>query len=153
MPKANPRSAAIQALHAHLGIGCIRTNGSPTALHTTWEWRGGGYVTIRISRSHGWYVAARNGNDGSWRMAEVSDPLADGGPSAADILAVARTACLLPPDLPGQLRPAEHMSTTVATAQVRRGENPGLNTTAMLLLTIERLTGQGDYLTGDDHGA
>ena len=40
---------------------------------------------------------------------------------------------------PVTLLPAEHVALTVASAQVRRGENPGINTTAMLVATLERL--------------
>lgn len=147
------RAVAIETLCRHLGIGCIRTSGSPGGqLITVWEWRGGCYVTIRINGSHGWAVGARNGGM-PWMLAEASNPLDDLGPTAADILAVCRTAGLIPADLPGVLRPAEAMACTVATAMVRRDENPGINTTGMLLLIIQRLTGQGDYLMGDDHGA
>lgn len=37
------------------------------------------------------------------------------------------------------LEPAEHMALTVAQAQLKRGENPPLNVTAVLVLAIERL--------------
>jgi len=43
-----------------------------------------------------------------------------------------------------QVRPlmsAEHMVYTVARNQIRRGDNPPINTTAGLLATIERLAG------------
>jgi hypothetical protein len=40
------------------------------------------------------------------------------------------------------LLPAESMAITVARAQLERGDNPPLNTTAALLLTIDRLTGR-----------
>jgi hypothetical protein len=42
-----------------------------------------------------------------------------------------------------QLAPAERLAVTVASAQLARGENPPVNTTAALLLTIKRLTGEG----------
>lgn len=42
------------------------------------------------------------------------------------------------------LLPAEQIAVTVARAQLERGENPPPNTTAVLLLTIGRLTGQGE---------
>jgi hypothetical protein len=59
---------------------------------------------------------------------------ADGEKMAAD-LASARRAV--------QLEPAERLAVTVASAQLARGENPPVNTTAALLLTIKRLTGEG----------
>jgi len=46
--------------------------------------------------------------------------------------------------VPADLLPAEQMALTVARSQVGRGENPGINVTAALLLTVERLAGQGD---------
>jgi hypothetical protein len=45
----------------------------------------------------------------------------------------------------GTLRPAENMALTVARAQVSRGEQPGLNTTGLLIWTIERLAGISDW--------
>lgn len=47
-----------------------------------------------------------------------------------------------------QLHPAETMALTVARAQVRRGENPPLNTTAMLVMALDRLTGHKDWTKG-----
>ena len=41
---------------------------------------------------------------------------------------------------PAALEPAERMAVTVARAQLGRGENPPINMTAALLLTIDRLT-------------
>lgn len=46
------------------------------------------------------------------------------------------------------LEPYESMAVTIARGQIKRNENPPINTTAMLLVTIERLTGskeKGDY--------
>lgn len=40
------------------------------------------------------------------------------------------------------LEPAENIALTVARAQLERGENPPINTTAALVLTIERLAGE-----------
>ena len=45
---------------------------------------------------------------------------------------------------PGLL-PAEKIALTVASAVLARGDQPGMNTTAMLVLTIERLAGISDY--------
>lgn len=42
---------------------------------------------------------------------------------------------------PGALTPAEHLALTVASAQLRRGINPGPNTTAVLVLALERIAG------------
>jgi hypothetical protein len=39
------------------------------------------------------------------------------------------------------LLPAERLALNVAKAQLARGENPPSNTTAMLVMAIERLTG------------
>jgi len=41
------------------------------------------------------------------------------------------------------LTPAERLAFTVASAKVARDENPGINTTAALLLTIQRLLADG----------
>jgi hypothetical protein len=48
----------------------------------------------------------------------------------------------------GDLQPTERIALTVATAQLRRGENPDMNVTAMLALALTRLTGPGNE--GDD---
>lgn len=40
------------------------------------------------------------------------------------------------------LLPAERIALTIARAQLARGENPPINTTAALALALERLTGQ-----------
>jgi len=48
----------------------------------------------------------------------------------------------LTPDDLARLEPAERMAFTVAASQVARDENPGINTTAALLLTIQRLIGE-----------
>lgn len=152
-PPVMTRAAAIQVLCRHLGIGCIRTSGSPRGqLTTVWEWRGGHYVTVRINAAHGWAVGARNGAS-PWQLAEASNPLDDKGPGAADILAVARTAGLIPADLPGVLRPAEAMAVRIAKVRTDRRDEIGTTTAAMLLLIIQRLTGGPDYLTEDHHGA
>lgn len=37
------------------------------------------------------------------------------------------------------LLPAEYLALKIATAQLRRGENPPINITTTLVLTIERL--------------
>jgi hypothetical protein len=37
--------------------------------------------------------------------------------------------------------PAEHMALTVARAQIERGDNPPVNITTVLVMTIDRLTG------------
>lgn len=51
-----------------------------------------------------------------------------------------------------ELLPAEDMALTVARAQVRRGEDPGLNTTTMLVMALDRLTGREDWTeAGADH--
>ena len=47
------------------------------------------------------------------------------------------------------LLPAEALALSVAKAQLARGENPPPNTTAMLALTIDRLTGA---MCSDLHG-
>lgn len=39
------------------------------------------------------------------------------------------------------LLPAEHIAYTVSKSQIGRGENPPRNTTAALLLAVERLSG------------
>lgn len=39
------------------------------------------------------------------------------------------------------LLPVEHMVYTVAKSQIGRGDNPPINTTAGLLMTVERLSG------------
>jgi hypothetical protein len=44
-----------------------------------------------------------------------------------------------------ELLPAESMALTVARAQLGRGENPEINVTTMLVMTIERLAGIRDY--------
>lgn len=44
------------------------------------------------------------------------------------------------------LRPVEKMALTVAKSQLARDENPPINTTAMLIMTIERLAGISDYM-------
>jgi hypothetical protein len=44
-----------------------------------------------------------------------------------------------------KLHPAENMTLTIAKAQLERGENPPINTTAMLAMTVERLAGIRDY--------
>jgi hypothetical protein len=43
------------------------------------------------------------------------------------------------------LLPAESMAVTVARAQLERGDNPTPNTTALLLATLDRLTGREDW--------
>lgn len=43
------------------------------------------------------------------------------------------------------LLPAESMALTVARAQLERGENPPPNTTAMLVMALDRLTGREDW--------
>jgi hypothetical protein len=48
----------------------------------------------------------------------------------------------LTPDDLARLEPAERMAFTVAAGQVARDVNPGINTTAALLLTIQRLIGE-----------
>lgn len=40
---------------------------------------------------------------------------------------------------PSRLAPAENMVITIARAQLRRGENPPVNTTSMLMIIIGRL--------------
>jgi hypothetical protein len=39
------------------------------------------------------------------------------------------------------LIPAEHLALTVARAQIERGDNPPVNITTALVMTIDRLTG------------
>ena len=46
---------------------------------------------------------------------------------------------------PVTLLPAEHMALTVASAMVKRGENPGINTSAMLVAALERLERGGEW--------
>ena len=43
--------------------------------------------------------------------------------------------------MPDPLTPTERLALVVARGQLNRGENPPINTTAVLVLTIERLTG------------
>ena len=43
---------------------------------------------------------------------------------------------------PPTLEPGERMVMTVAEAQLKRGENPPINTTAALFIIIERLTSE-----------
>ena len=43
-----------------------------------------------------------------------------------------------------RLLPAENLALTVARAQLQRGENPPINTTAALVLALDRLTGWDD---------
>jgi hypothetical protein len=47
------------------------------------------------------------------------------------------------------LLPAENMALTVARGQIERGENPPVNTTAMLAATLDRLTGRADWTAQD----
>ena len=42
------------------------------------------------------------------------------------------------------LLPVESMTLTVARGQLQRGENPEINITTMLVMTIERLIGERD---------
>jgi hypothetical protein len=42
-----------------------------------------------------------------------------------------------------QLLPEERLAVSMATAQLARGENPPVNTTAMVLLALKGLTGDG----------
>lgn len=44
---------------------------------------------------------------------------------------------------PVKLEPAENIALTIARAQIARGENPPLNTTVMLVIALDRLTGAG----------
>ena len=39
-----------------------------------------------------------------------------------------------------ELQPAESMALTVARAQIRRGENPEINVTTVLVMALDRLT-------------
>jgi hypothetical protein len=43
--------------------------------------------------------------------------------------------------LPSGLIPAERIALTVARAQIERGDNPPVNITTVLVMTIDRLTG------------
>jgi hypothetical protein len=43
--------------------------------------------------------------------------------------------------LPSGLIPAERLALTVARAQIERGDNPPVNITTVLVMTIDRLTG------------
>jgi len=45
------------------------------------------------------------------------------------------------------LLPVENMTLTIAKAQIARGENPPINTTTMLVMALERITGKEDYTT------
>jgi hypothetical protein len=58
----------------------------------------------------------------------------------------------LTPDDLARLEPAERMAFTVAAGQVARDVNPGINTTAALLLTIQRLIGEA-LERAEGHGA
>lgn len=51
-----------------------------------------------------------------------------------------------------ELLPAESMALTVARAQCARGDNPEINTTAMLVLALDRLTGREDWTQGQAGG-
>ena len=44
---------------------------------------------------------------------------------------------------PGTIFPTENMVLTIAMAQIQRGKNPGLNTTAVLAWALVRLSGRG----------
>ena len=46
------------------------------------------------------------------------------------------------------LHPAESMALTVALAQVRRGDDPEANVTAMCVHALARLTGRFDWTAG-----
>lgn len=46
------------------------------------------------------------------------------------------------------LLPAEDMALTVARSQLGRGDAPGANTTAMLVMALDRLTGREDWTAG-----
>lgn len=53
-----------------------------------------------------------------------------------------------------KLHPAESIALTVARGQVERGENPEINVTTMLVLTLDRLTGRRDWTAfADDQQA
>jgi hypothetical protein len=47
-----------------------------------------------------------------------------------------------------ELHPAESMALTVALAQVRRGDDPEANVTAMCVYALARLTGRFDWTAG-----
>ena len=47
--------------------------------------------------------------------------------------------------LPTELLPAENLALTVARAQLERGDRPEPNTTAMLVMALDRLTGREDW--------
>jgi hypothetical protein len=47
-----------------------------------------------------------------------------------------------------RLRPAESMALTVARAQSERGDDVPPNTAAVLVMTIDRLTGRHDWTDG-----
>lgn len=53
---------------------------------------------------------------------------------------------------PVKLLPAENMALTVARAQVERGDEVPPNTTAMLVMILDRLTGHRDYTAGAPDG-
>jgi hypothetical protein len=54
---------------------------------------------------------------------------------------------------PATLLPAESMTLSVARAQVKRGENPEINTTTMLVMALDRLTGREDWTQAGDGGS
>ena len=50
---------------------------------------------------------------------------------------------------PAELLPAESIALTVALAQVRRGDEPDPNTSAMCVLALARLAGRHDWTEAD----
>ena len=50
------------------------------------------------------------------------------------------------------LLPVEKMTLAIAKGMLARGENPGVNTTAVLVMTIERLAGISDGEMPDGNG-
>jgi hypothetical protein len=55
------------------------------------------------------------------------------------------------PEALAKLEPAERLAFTVASAQVARDENPGINTTAALVLTVQRLITERTALADADN--
>lgn len=49
------------------------------------------------------------------------------------------------PSPSAQLHPAENMALTVARARLERGDSPEPNTTGMLIMALDRLTGEKDW--------
>ena len=71
------------------------------------------------------------------------------GPDDEDMGQAREVLSAAPPLLKTILLPAENIALTVARGMVMRGENPGINTTTVLIAALDRLTGRGDWREGE----